>query len=64
MTDKDCEICGGVGLLRTDLEWHEKGFGKLERCDCNPAPVKKKKLQEPQEERDLDLGWIDRLNKD
>ena len=60
----DCEICGGSGWLRKEVEVFDDGFGDLEMCQCLIELLESlgieiqedKELKEPDPEQ-FDLGW-------
>ena len=39
--DPDCEICGGVGYLRRDLQVGHPDFGRIQICSCREGQLKK-----------------------
>lgn len=43
--DKDCPICGGIGLLHQDLPIDHPDFGKLVICSCRQSKIIRSKQQ-------------------
>ena len=50
----DCEICGGIGWLREELDVFDEGFGDLVPCECNLEALAKLEEDAP---REPDLSW-------
>ena len=52
--DPDCEFCGGVGFLRSDVPVGHPNFGRLEPCVCRSGEVAQNARQRLYEMSNLD----------
>ena len=50
----DCEFCGGVGFLRSDVPVGHPNFGRLEPCVCRSGEVAQNARQHLYEMSNLD----------